>query len=127
MNNPDTMEAVLAELEPRITVRNLAENMCSPLWRAKKAAIAEEMMISINQMEELEATVLPEIQKALIDEFVASLDSSDDARRKMIANMMATLIPKEVNEKIMAAVLEQALKAEEKESQEPDLPRRPHL
>jgi hypothetical protein len=27
----------------------------------------------------------------------------------------------------MAAVLEQALKAEEKESQEPDLPRRPHL
>ena len=121
------MEAVLAELEPRITVRDLAENMCSPLWQAKKATIAEDMMISITRMEELEAHVLPEIQKALIDEFVATLDSSEDVRREMIVNMMTTLIPKEVNEKIMATVLEQALEAEKKESQEPDLPRRPHL
>lgn len=127
MNNPDTMEALLADLNPRITVRDLAANMCDPLWQAKKFAMADDMMIAVGQMEDLEARVLPEIQKALIDEFVATLDSPEDARREMIVNMMATLIPKETNQKIMAAMFEKALEAEKKESDRPSLPLRPSL
>ena len=113
MKRPATLQQLLAQIEPQITVRDLAENMCDPIWQVKRFTIAEDMMVSIAKMEEVSERVLPEIQKALIDEFASALESSDTPRVEKLASMMAELIPEEVNQQIMAAVLDQAFGEEE--------------
>lgn len=113
MKRPATLQQLLAQIEPQITVRDLAENMCDPIWQVKRFSRAEDMMVSIAKMEEVSERVLPEIQKALIDEFASALESSDTPRVEKLASMMAELIPEEVNQQIMAAVLDQAFGEEE--------------
>ena len=114
MNQPETLEQLLARLEPKITVRDLAENWCDPLWQAKRFARAEEMMVAIGKMEELSARARPEIEKALIDQFALALESSDTAHLEKLAPFMAAFLPEEVNRQIMAVALDEAL-AQEKE------------
>lgn len=115
MQNPDTLDELLSRLDSHATVRGLAENMCNPLYRTKIFAMGDQLMVSIDKMKTLEDRVLPEIQKALIDEFVAVLDSSDEARRDQVAGLMHALIPPATNRAIMAAVLEQTLELAQEE------------
>ncbi len=109
MQNPDTIDELVSRLDSRASVRTLAENMCNPLWRAEFAAMSDQLMMGIGQMKTLEDTLLPELQKALVDEFTDALDSPDAARRAEVARLMHELIPPEVNRKIMAAALGQTL------------------
>ena len=125
MKNFESVNAVLDELRPGMTVQDLAANMCDPLWQAAKFAIAPDMMASIGEMRRVRDQALAEIQHALVEEFVGLLDSPDRQRRSQVLELMKEFIDPETNHALLAAVVQRGIGAQE--SQDADTGARPRL
>ncbi len=109
MKSVESIEAVLEELRPGTTVKDLAQNMCDPFWQTSNFELGGEMMIQLDEMKEVAAQALSEIQHKLIDEFVESMDSPDELHRREVLELMNQFIPPETKRDILAIVLKQGL------------------
>lgn len=109
MKSLESIEAVLDELRPGMTVKDLAQNMCDPFWQAAKIELEGEMMIQLDEMKEVTAQALSEIQHKLVDEFVESLDSPDELHRREVLELMTQFIPLETRRDILAEVMKHGL------------------
>ena len=120
----NTLDAVLNQLRPGMTIRDLAENMCSPLLQADIFAMGGEIMIALDEMKDVEAQVLLEIQHSLVDEFVEALDSPDDARRQTVVDLMKIYIPEETNQALLVAAMEETFGIQKTKDSTPSLRRK---
>ncbi len=117
MKSLETIDGVLEELKPGMTVNALAKNMCDPLWQANQFQQRDEMVAKIGEMKDVSARANLEIQHKLIDEFVDSLESPDEEYRHEVLELMAEFIPLETRRDIAAVVLQGALGEEEARSE----------
>ena len=120
----DTLDAALNQLRPGMTTRDLAENMCSPFWQANSFAMGGEIMIALDEMKDVAAQVLSEIQHSLVDEFVEALDSPDDARRQTVLKLMKLYIPEETNQALFVAAMGETFGIQETKESTPSLRRK---
>ncbi len=102
----DPMQEVLDILQPGMTTKDLAENMCNPLWQAEASYRSGELVEFIEAMAEAKARFLPEFQRALIDEFVDTLEEPGTARSQQVLEMMRKYLPPEASAAILATMLE---------------------
>lgn len=124
MNLFKDADGVLETLKPGMTTRDLAENMCNPIWQATNSAAGGEMMIAIDEMEELATKALAEIQHALVAEFVLVLDSTDLARQQKLTEMMKLAIPPETNQELMGVLMKEGLGLGEGQETNPTIRRK---
>ena len=117
MKSLQTIDGVLEELKPGMTVNALAKNMCDPFWQANQFQQRDEMAAKIGEMKDVSARANLEIQHKLIDEFVDSLESPDEEYRREVLELMAEFIPLETRRHIAAMVLKGALGEEEPRSE----------
>ena len=118
MKSLQTIDGVLEELKPGMTVNALAKNMCDPFWQANQFQLRDKMVVKIGEMKDVSDRATFEIQHKLIDEFVDSLESPDEQYRREVLELMSEFIPLETRRIIAAAVLQGALGEEEAESKE---------
>ena len=120
MKSLQTIDGVLEELKPGMTVNALANNMCDPFWQANQFQYRDEMVAKIGEMKDVCGRATLEIQHKLIDEFVDSLESPDEEYRREVLELMAEFIPLETRRHIAAMVLKGALGEEEAPSEGQD-------
>lgn len=108
MKSLQTIEEVLEQLEPMITVNDLARNMCDPFWQATQFQLRNEMVDKISEMREVSARALSEIQHKLIDEFVDPTESLDEETLSQVMEWMVEFIPTETRRDIVGAFLQEA-------------------
>ena len=117
MKSLQTIDGVLEELKPGMTVNALAKNMCDPFWQANQFQCRDEMVAKIGEMNAASNRANLEIQHKLIDEFVDSLESPDEQYRREVLELMSEFIPLETRREIAAMVLKGALGEEEAQSE----------
>jgi hypothetical protein len=120
MKSLQTIDGVLEELKPGMTVNALAKNMCDPFWQANQFQQRDEMAAKIGEMKDISDRATLEIQHKLIDEFVDSLESPDEEYRREVLELMSEFIPLETRRDIAAIVLQGALVEEEAHSEGKD-------
>ncbi len=121
MTKFENVDAVLDELRPGMTVKDLAANMCDPFWRSATSAIGDEIMISIPEMRRVGDEALAEIQHALVAEFVELLDSPEERSRiSQVLGLMKEFIDPETNRALLAAVLQEGLGEQESQDIRPE-------
>ena len=119
-----TLDAVLNQLQPGMTTKALAENMCSPFWQANSFTMGGEIMIALDEMKDVATQVLSEIQHSLVDEFVEALDSPDDARRQTVVELMKLYIPEETNQALFVAAMGETFGIQKTKESTPSLRRK---
>lgn len=120
----NTLDAVLNQLQPGMTTRGLAENMCSPFYQANIFTSGGEIMIALDEMTDVATQVLSEIQHSLVNEFVLALDSPDDSRRQTVVELMNLYIPQETNQAILVAAMEETFGIQKTKESTPSLRRK---
>ena len=118
MKPMQNIETVLEELKPGMTVNALAKNMCDPFWQANQFQRRDEMSSRIGEMKDVSVRATFEIQRKLIDEFVDSMESPDEAYRREVLELMSEFIPLETRRDLAAIALKGALGQSEDQGKE---------
>ena len=118
MKSMQNIETVLEELKPGMTVNALAKNMCDPFWQANQFQRRDEMSSRIGEMKDVSVRATFEIQRKLIDEFVDSMESPDEAYRREVLELMSEFIPLETRRDLVAIALKGALGQSEAQGEE---------
>jgi hypothetical protein len=118
MKPMQNIETVLEELKPGMTVNALAKNMCDPFWQANQFQRRDEMSSRIGEMKDVSVRATFEIQRKLIDEFVDSMESPDEAYRREVLELMSEFIPLETRRDLVAIALKGALGQSEAQGEE---------
>ena len=118
MKSKQNIETVLEELKPGMTVNALAKNMCDPFWQANQFQLRDQMATKIEEMKDVSARATFEIQRKLIDEFVDSMESPDEAYRREVLELMSKFIPLETRRHLAAIALKAALGQSEDQGKE---------